>query len=77
MSQWNLEVIDKNIRRSQLGIAAILTVVMIWSGWIIVSSWGVHQSLTSWDITFLRFTTAAIVTAPPAVSAARKFTACF
>ena len=57
-------MINKNIRRHQLGIAAILAVVMIWSGWIIVSSWGVHQSLTSWDITFLRFTTAAIVTAP-------------
>ncbi len=57
-------VISENIRRHQLGVAAILTVVMIWSGWIIVSSWGVHQSLTSWDITFLRFTTAAIATSP-------------
>jgi drug/metabolite transporter (DMT)-like permease len=51
-------------RHRQLGIAAILSVVMIWSGWIIVSSWGIHQSLTSWDITFLRFCTAALVTAP-------------
>ncbi len=54
----------KTIRRGQLGVAAILSVVMIWSGWIIVSSWGVHQSLTPWDITFLRFTTAALVTTP-------------
>lgn len=55
---------NKTSRRKQLGIAAILSVVMIWSGWIIVSSWGVHQNLTSWDITFLRFTTAALVTVP-------------
>lgn len=51
-------------RRQWLGIAAILSVVLIWSGWIIVSSWGIHQVLTSWDITFLRFSTAALVTAP-------------
>lgn len=51
-------------RRRQFGVAAILSVVMIWSGWIIVSSWGVHQSLTPWDITFLRFSTAALVTSP-------------
>lgn len=50
--------------RYQLGIAAILLVVMIWSGWIVVSSWGVHQRLTSWDITFLRFSTAALITSP-------------
>lgn len=51
-------------RRYKLGVAAILWVVVSWSGWIIVSSWGVHQSLTSWDITFLRFCTAAAVTSP-------------
>lgn len=57
-------VVKNTVRRHQLGVVAILTVVMIWSGWIIVSSWGVHQNLTAWDITFLRFTTAAIITAP-------------
>jgi drug/metabolite transporter (DMT)-like permease len=51
-------------RRTQRGIAAILLVVLIWSGWIIVSSWGVHQTLTAWDISFLRFTSAALVTLP-------------
>jgi drug/metabolite transporter (DMT)-like permease len=50
--------------RYKLGVAAILWVVVSWSGWIIVSSWGVHQNLTSWDITFLRFCMAALVTSP-------------
>lgn len=58
-----MDVANANKDR-QFGIAAILSVVMIWSGWIVVSSWGVHQNLTSWDITFLRFSTAALVTAP-------------
>jgi drug/metabolite transporter (DMT)-like permease len=51
-------------RRTQRGVAAIVLVVLIWSGWIIVSSWGVHQTLTAWDISFLRFTSAALVTLP-------------
>jgi drug/metabolite transporter (DMT)-like permease len=51
-------------RRPRFGVAAILAVVFIWSGWIIVSSWGVHQTLTAWDISFLRFTSAALVTLP-------------
>lgn len=51
-------------RRRRLGIAAILSVVLIWSGWIITSSWGVHRNLTSWDITFLRFGSAALITSP-------------
>jgi drug/metabolite transporter (DMT)-like permease len=48
----------------RFGVPAILGVVLIWSGWIIVSSWGVHQTLTAWDICFLRFSTAAIITFP-------------
>ncbi len=51
-------------RRKQFGVASILAVVFIWSGWIIVSSWGLHQTLTAWDITFLRFSSAAVVTLP-------------
>lgn len=35
-----------------------------WAGWIIASSWGVRHQLNAWDITFLRFATAAAVTAP-------------
>ncbi len=48
----------------RLGVLAILGVVLIWSGWIIVSSWGVHQTLTAWDICFLRFSAAALITFP-------------
>jgi len=48
----------------RFGVPAILGVVLIWSGWIIVSSWGVHQTLTAWDICFLRFSAAALITFP-------------
>jgi len=43
------------------GLLAGLTVVMIWSGWIIISKWGVSHALTVWDVTGLRFITAASV----------------
>src|SRR6478609_9521398 len=43
---------------------AATVVVCIWSGWITLSRMGVHTSLTPYDITFLRFTTAAILTLP-------------
>jgi drug/metabolite transporter (DMT)-like permease len=52
-------------RRAHLvGVAAMVAVIFTWSGWIITSSWGVHHQLNAWDITFLRFSTAAAVTAP-------------
>jgi len=40
------------------GILAGLAVVMIWSGWIIISKWGVSHALTVWDVTGIRFATA-------------------
>src|SRR6478609_7195316 len=43
---------------------AATVVVCIWSGWITLSRMGVHTSLTPYDITFLRFTTAAVLTIP-------------
>ena len=43
------------------GVFAALTVVMIWSGWIIISKWGLSHSLTVWDVTCVRFITAALV----------------
>jgi drug/metabolite transporter (DMT)-like permease len=39
-------------------------VVFIWSGWITLSRMGVQTSLTPYDITFLRFGTAALLTLP-------------
>jgi drug/metabolite transporter (DMT)-like permease len=47
-----------------LGVAAMVLVAFEWAGWIIASSWGVRHQLNAWDITFLRFATAAAVTAP-------------
>jgi len=34
---------------------------MIWSGWIIISKWGVSHALTVWDVTGIRFATAGII----------------
>jgi drug/metabolite transporter (DMT)-like permease len=51
-------------RNHALGVAAMVAVIFTWSGWIITSSWGVRHQLNAWDITFLRFATAAAVTAP-------------
>ena len=50
--------------RSRLGVAAGLAVSFLWSGVIVVARWGVQHDLTIWDITLLRFTAAAAVTAP-------------
>ena len=43
--------------------AACLSVV-IWAGWIILSRLGVQTALTPYDITLLRFGTAALITLP-------------
>ena len=43
------------------GLLAGLVVVMIWSGWIIISKWGLSHSLTVWDVTGVRFLTAAAI----------------
>ena len=43
------------------GLLAGLTVVMIWSGWIIISKWGISRSLTVWDVTGIRFLTAGSI----------------
>jgi len=43
------------------GVIAGLAVVVIWSGWIIISKWGLSHALTVWDVTGIRFLTAAII----------------
>jgi len=43
------------------GLCAGLAVVMIWSGWIIISKWGLSHALTVWDVTGVRFLTAASI----------------
>jgi len=54
-----------NIPASKYGayMAAVL-VVCIWSGWITLSRLGVQTKLTPYDITLLRFGTAAVLTLP-------------
>ena len=46
------------------GIACVLFSVLVWSGWMIVSSYSVRGSLTAYDITALRFGTAGIILLP-------------
>lgn len=43
------------------GLLAGLGMVMIWSGWIIISKWGLSRALTVWDVTGIRFLTAGII----------------
>lgn len=46
------------------GVAAAAMVTIVWSGWFIISKWGVAHSLTNPDILLLRFATASAVVAP-------------
>lgn len=46
------------------GIVAACLVVLIWSGWIVSSRWGLTSNIAAIDLTWLRFTTAAIITLP-------------
>lgn len=48
----------------RLAMLSGLVVVLIWSGWIVLSRWGVQTQLTPVDITLLRFGTAALCTLP-------------
>jgi len=43
------------------GVIAGLMVVMIWSGWIIISKWGLSRALTVWDVTGIRFASAGLL----------------
>ncbi len=47
-----------------LGVLSAIVIIFIWSGWIIISKYGLMNQLTSWDITGIRFTTAAIIVTP-------------
>lgn len=48
----------------RLALLSGLIVVLIWSGWIVLSRHGVQTRLTPADITLLRFATAAVCTLP-------------
>ena len=47
-----------------IGAAAAVSVVMFWSGWIVVSRLGVTSSLTVYDVTGLRYSVGAAVLLP-------------
>lgn len=48
----------------QQGIGYVLFAIMVWSGWMVLSSHGVRGSLTAYDITALRFGVAGIILLP-------------
>ncbi len=50
--------------RPLTGWLAAFGVVIIWSGWVVVSRLGVVQTLTIYDMMFLRFLVAGIAVAP-------------
>jgi drug/metabolite transporter (DMT)-like permease len=53
---------DSTIKFDKItGLLAGLMMVMIWSGWIIISKWGLSRALTVWDVTGVRFVTAGVV----------------
>ena len=47
-----------------LGVAAAISVVVFWSGWIVVSRFGVTNSLTVYDMAGFRFSVGAAVALP-------------
>lgn len=49
------------------GYALAFTTIIIWSGWLITSRMGLLSGLSSFDLTFLRFTTAGLLMLPIAI----------
>ena len=64
-----MEPISLDMRNNQqsnmlLGAAAAISVVVFWSGWIVVSRFGVTNSLTVYDMAGFRFSVGAAVALP-------------
>ena len=53
-----------DVSRPLLGWLAAFGVVIIWSGWVVVSRFGVTQTLTIYDMVALRFVVATLAVAP-------------
>lgn len=51
-------------RQIVIGCALALTTMLIWSGWNLISRFGVTHDLTVGQITFLRFTMAGLIALP-------------
>ncbi|WP_366655659.1 DMT family transporter [Fodinicurvata sp. EGI_FJ10296] len=58
---------EKAGRQKLVGLVCGVSVTLIWSGWIVVSRFGVQQTLTIYDITALRFGVAAVIVLPFAI----------
>ena len=50
-----------------MGMACAMFAVLVWSGWMVLSSYGVRGHLNAYDITALRFATAALCLLPFAI----------
>lgn len=48
------------------GTACVLFSVLVWSGWMVASRYGVKGTLSAYDITAIRFTVAGLLLAPVA-----------
>ena len=55
---------DNHQNHMLIGVAAAISVVLFWSGWIVVSRLGVTNSLTVYDIAGFRFCVGAAVALP-------------
>lgn len=60
-----------------LGCAASVVVVLIWSGWVVLSRAGVVGAFSVWDLGLLRFGTAAVIVLPLLLWRRRPFGAIF
>jgi drug/metabolite transporter (DMT)-like permease len=49
------------------GVACVLFSILIWAGWMVISRYGVKGSLTSYDITAIRFGVAGALLLPVAI----------
>jgi len=49
------------------GFGLVLFAVLVWSGWSVISRFGVKSNLTPYDITAIRFTTAGLILLPIAL----------
>lgn len=46
------------------GISCLLLAILIWSGWVVMNRFGIKNTLSPYDITAIRFTTAGILLLP-------------
>ncbi len=60
-----------------IGLVASVVVVVIWSGWVVLSRTGMTGAFSVWDLGVLRFGTAAVIVLPLLLWRRRPFGAIF